>query len=33
MTHVAAEQGWVELLDVLINELGCDVDSRCATVH
>lgn len=29
VTHVAAEQGWVELLEVLINELGCEVDSRC----
>ena len=26
--HVAAEQGWVELLEVLIGELGNQVDAR-----
>ena len=26
--HVAAEQGWVDLIRILVTELGCRVDSR-----
>jgi len=26
--HVAAEQGWAELIEILVTELGCRVDSK-----